>query len=64
MIEMAEPNCVRMKREIQARLAEDFKDMTDEEIRREQARRIEENPIFGPLSNQWKVVNPGDRSGD
>lgn len=32
--------------------------MTSEEIRREQRRRIEEDPVFGPLVKEWKVVKP------
>ena len=58
MIGIEEPKCVKMKHDIQAKLAEEFKGMSDEDIRREQGRRIEENPVFGALSKQWKVVNP------
>ena len=58
MIGIEEPKCVKMKHDIQARLAEEFKNMSDEEVRREQERRIQENPLFGALSKKWKVVNP------
>jgi len=52
------PDCVRMKHEIQKKLAEDFKGMSEAEIRAEQRRRIEANPIFGSLAKKWRVVNP------
>jgi len=51
-------DCVEMKNRIQADLRERFKGMTEEEIDGEQRRRLEANPILGPLSKQWKVVNP------
>lgn len=53
-----ESECVRMKREIQERLAKEFEGMSSEEIRREQRRRIEADPVFGPLVKEWKVVKP------
>jgi hypothetical protein len=58
MIAVEEPKCVKMKHEIQARLAKDFEGMSHEEIRAEQERRIKNNPFFGKLSEQWRVVNP------
>ena len=58
MITTKEPECVKMKREIQARIAEEFKGMSDEEVRREQRRQIEADPILGPLTKKWKIVNP------
>jgi hypothetical protein len=57
MVEVKEPDCVRMKREIQEKLADEFKGMSNEEIRREHRRRIEEHPLFGTLSKQWITVN-------
>lgn len=42
-------DCVRMKEEIQAALLERHKDMTDDEIRDDEDRRIRESPILGPI---------------
>ena len=55
-------DCVRMKEEIQRRLAEEFAGLSAEEMRKERIRRIESNPIFGDLVKQWGIVNPEGRN--
>jgi hypothetical protein len=62
MIAVEEARCVKMKHEIQARLAKDSEGMSEEEIRAEQERRIKNNPVFGSLSEKWRVVNPDKRN--
>lgn len=57
MVVVEEPKCVKMKHEIQARLAKNFEGMSEAEIRAERERRIKKNPVFGSLSEKWKVVN-------
>jgi hypothetical protein len=42
-------DCLEMKNRIQAELLEHYRGMTDEEIREDQLRRIEANPILGPF---------------
>lgn len=49
MAKVKEFDCVEMKDEIQARLLERYKGMTEEEIEADQRRRILANPILGPL---------------
>jgi hypothetical protein len=42
-------DCVERKNRIQAELPERYQGMTEEEIRADQDRRIEADPILGPL---------------
>jgi hypothetical protein len=49
MAKVKDFDCVEMKNEIQAKLLERYRGMTDEEIRADQDRRIEADPILGPL---------------
>lgn len=55
---LKEPDCVEMKWKIQLELEKEFRGMTPEEIRNEQMKRIESNPVFGSLASKWRVVNP------
>jgi hypothetical protein len=50
-------DCVRMKHEIQAQLDRQFEGMSDEEIRQEQRRLIEEDPILGPVYRNVRTVD-------
>ena len=49
MPKVKEFDCVEMKNRIQAELLERYKGMTPEEIREDQERRIQANPILGPF---------------
>ncbi len=54
-------DCVRMKHEIQAQLDREFEGMSDEEIRQEQRRLIEEDPILGPIYRNVRTVNTSSK---
>ena len=64
MAKVKEFDCVEMKNEIQARLLERYKGMTEEEIEADQRRRILANPILGPLYRRLtgQESTPGDSS--
>ena len=42
-------DCVKMKWEIQEKIAKEFKGMPEEKARKIQAERIAKNPILGPF---------------
>jgi hypothetical protein len=42
-------DCVRMKDEIQAKLLEEYKGLSDEEIEERRRMRIASHPVLGPL---------------
>jgi hypothetical protein len=49
MPKVKEFDCVEMKNRIQAELLERYKGMTRHQIREDQERRIQANPILGPF---------------
>jgi hypothetical protein len=58
MPKVKEFDCVEMKNRIQAELLERYKDMTPEEIREDQERRIHANPILGPFYRRLTGKKP------
>ena len=57
-------DCVEMKNRIQAELLERYRGMTEEEIRADQDRRIQADPIIGPIYRRLtaKEETKGDTS--
>ena len=45
-------DCVRMKGEIQEKIAREFKGMSDEKAHRIQEAQVKKNPILGPFLNK------------
>lgn len=54
MARVKDLDCVEMKNRIQAKLLKRYEGMTEEEIQEDQRRRIEANPILGPLYRQLR----------
>jgi len=54
-------DCVEMKNRIQAELIERHKGMNEEEIEADQRKRIEANPILGPL---YKALTENNGRGE
>ncbi len=51
-------DCVEMKNQIQREMLEKYEGLTPEEIREEQRREIENDPILGPLYREMQVYDP------
>jgi hypothetical protein len=47
-----------MKNQIQREMLEKYEGLTPEEIREEQRREIENDPILGPLYREMQVYDP------
>ena len=66
MKKVKEFDCVEMKNQIQAKLIEHYKGMTEAEIEADQNHRIEANPVLGPLFRKLRkghqLIHAGDSS--
>ena len=54
MIKKKTFDCVELKRRIQDKLQDEYNDMTDEEIRRKRARKVETSD--SPIANKWRQL--------
>jgi hypothetical protein len=51
-------DCIRMKRDIQDRIAEEFAGVSPEKARKIQREQVESDPILGPFLKQIRAHKP------
>jgi hypothetical protein len=56
MKKIKEFDCVRMKDEIQAKLLKEYEGLSDEQIAERRRKKIEADPVLGPIYKQMRTV--------